>query len=90
MKRTLFVIFLALVISGFAYLGIITAIDKGKQSAIDQTLPAQEQMLGGDRDEHGCIPSAGYIWCDEKQKCLRTFEEPCSDTPSPSDTPSGE
>ena len=23
-------------------------------------------LLGGDRDEHGCIPSAGYIWCEEE------------------------
>lgn len=35
------------------------------------------QMPGGDRDGHGCIPSAGYSWCEEKQKCLREWEEPC-------------
>ncbi len=35
------------------------------------------QMLGGDRDEHGCIPSAGYSWCESKQKCYRPFEEGC-------------
>jgi hypothetical protein len=33
---------------------------------------------GGDRDEHGCIPSAGYAWCEEKQKCLRIWEENCT------------
>lgn len=38
-----------------------------------QTNPA----LGGDRDEHGCIPSAGYSWCEAKQNCLRVWEEPC-------------
>lgn len=37
------------------------------------------QRTGGDVDEHGCIPSAGYSWCEEKQKCLRTWEEPCVD-----------
>jgi hypothetical protein len=36
-----------------------------------------ETPLGGDRDEHGCIPSAGYSWCEAKQKCLRTWEEEC-------------
>ena len=35
-------------------------------------------ILGGDKDEHGCIPSAGYSWCEAKQKCLRTWEENCS------------
>lgn len=34
-------------------------------------------MPGSDRDEHGCIGSAGYTWCEIKQKCLRTWEESC-------------
>ena len=38
-----------------------------------------ENVVGGDKDEHGCIGSAGYTWCQEKQKCLRTWEEPCGD-----------
>jgi len=37
--------------------------------------------LGGDRDEHGCIGSAGYSWCEEKQKCLRVWEEDCISVP---------
>merc|ERR1719359_1134184 len=32
---------------------------------------------GGDRDEHGCIGSAGYVWCESSQKCLRVWEETC-------------
>lgn len=38
---------------------------------------AQKQLVGGDVDEYGCKASAGYSWCEYKQKCLRTFEEPC-------------
>ena len=34
-------------------------------------------IVGNDSDEHGCIGSAGYIWCESKQKCLRTWEEEC-------------
>ena len=42
------------------------------------------QLVGGDADEHGCIGSAGYTWCEEKQKCLRTWEESCiEDTNAP-------
>lgn len=37
----------------------------------------EKELLGGDRDEHGCIGSAGYSWCEEKKKCLRIWEEPC-------------
>jgi len=40
--------------------------------------PEQGQLVGGDRDEHGCIGSAGYTWCENKQKCLRVWEEKCT------------
>jgi hypothetical protein len=33
-----------------------------------------EPMVGGDRDEHGCIGSAGYQWSVVKNKCIRIFE----------------
>ena len=46
-----------------------------KQSAIDQG--ATTTLVGGDRDVHGCIPSAGYSWCEVKNKCLRPWEETC-------------
>ena len=38
---------------------------------------AEEQIVGGDKDEHGCIGSAGYTWCELKQECLRVWEETC-------------
>jgi membrane-bound inhibitor of C-type lysozyme len=34
-------------------------------------------LVGGDKDEHGCLGSAGYSWCALKNKCLRVWEEPC-------------
>lgn len=37
----------------------------------------KQPIMGNDVDTHGCIGSAGYLWCDAKQKCLRTWEEPC-------------
>ena len=43
-----------------------------------------EKPPGSDRDAHGCIASAGYSWCDGKQKCLRQWEEPCESSLSPS------
>jgi len=36
-----------------------------------------QNVVGGDKDEHGCIGSAGYKWCELKQKCLRAWEEKC-------------
>lgn len=35
-------------------------------------------LLGSDKDEHGCIASAGYTWCNEAQDCVRVWETPCS------------
>ena len=29
---------------------------------------------GADRDEHGCINSAGYTWCAKEGKCVRPWE----------------
>jgi hypothetical protein len=37
-------------------------------------------IVGGDKDEHGCIGSAGYSWCAVKNKCLRVWEEKCEAT----------
>lgn len=42
-----------------------------------------QPILGGDKDEHGCIGSAGYSWCEQKQKCLRIWEESCESTTQP-------
>ena len=39
-----------------------------------------QPMPGSDRDSHGCIPSAGYSWCDAKQACIRPWEENCTAT----------
>jgi len=38
-----------------------------------------DQIIGGDQDEHGCYLMAGYSWCEAKQKCLRPWEEGCED-----------
>jgi hypothetical protein len=37
-------------------------------------------VVGGDRDEHGCIPSAGYQWCEKLGKCVRPWELEVGDT----------
>lgn len=41
--------------------------------------PKAANLVGNDKDEHGCIGSAGYTWCEDKQKCLRSWEEECVD-----------
>ena len=44
-------------------------------AAADSTAQAQEApAIGGDRDEHGCIPSAGPSWSQLRQECVQVFE----------------
>ncbi|WP_193101757.1 hypothetical protein [Burkholderia sp. Z1] len=40
----------------------------------DSSAPAAPPMVGGDRDAHGCIGSAGYAWCEQTQQCERPWE----------------
>jgi len=55
-----------------------------EQEKQTKTPEVQEQqtptIVGGDKDAHGCIGSAGYSWCEVKQKCLRSWEEKCEAT----------
>lgn len=39
--------------------------------------------LGGDNDECGCTGSAGYFWCEAKQKCVKMWEKAASEAESP-------
>lgn len=41
-----------------------------------------ERPISGETDEHGCLISSGYTWCESKQKCLRTGEEDCPSEPA--------
>ena len=36
--------------------------------------PTRPPMPGSDRDAHGCIPSAGYSWCEKTARCERPWE----------------
>lgn len=44
------------------------------QQPAEPTAPASAPVVGGDRDAHGCIPSAGYRWCERSARCERPWE----------------
>ncbi len=48
---------------------------KGNDAINNQ--PTDNQLIGGQADDHGCLVAAGYSWCEAKQKCLRPWEEAC-------------
>ncbi|MFA6533311.1 MAG: hypothetical protein WCT22_04940 [Patescibacteria group bacterium] len=53
-------------------------LTKKTSEVFPTTTPSIEKnLIGGDLDEHGCKGSAGYSWCEIKQKCLRVWEEKC-------------
>lgn len=67
-----------------AFLCLLAACQSGQQPENKDETPAKEApaaedttlpVLGGDRDKHGCIPSAGYTWSILKNNCVRLFEE---------------
>ena len=43
-------------------------------AAQEPTATEEAPMVGDDRDEHGCIGSAGYTWSALRGECIQTFE----------------
>jgi hypothetical protein len=58
--------------------GVVDTRDGAEASAIKENVPTVSgdvpRLLGGDKDAHGCIPSAGYTWCEAMTSCIRPFE----------------
>ena len=50
------------------------AADTGRSAAVGGEVPPPQGMPGSDRDEHGCIGSAGYSWCARERTCVRSWE----------------
>jgi len=75
MKRSYILLGIVVLILGAAL--ILRLISPVHKQVIQTSVPEQTTMVGNDRDVHGCIGSAGYTWCELKQKCLRSWEEAC-------------
>jgi hypothetical protein len=79
MKNTptiiLTVIILLLAVAGGVYAYKIWIVPAMNRSNTEDN----GQLIGGQKDEHGCLIAAGYSWCEAKQKCLRFWEEGCDD-----------
>jgi membrane-bound inhibitor of C-type lysozyme len=40
-----------------------------------------QQAVGGQKDGHECLGSAGYSWCEARQNCERPWERYCTAAP---------
>jgi len=67
-----------LAIGGGLYFYKNKKVEKQENNSVASSTVATSTLVGGDRDSHGCIGSAGYSWCEVKNKCLRPWEETCS------------
>lgn len=47
----------------------------GNNKKQDKSKKNDTEIVGADRDEHGCIASAGYTWSELLQDCIRPFEK---------------
>ncbi|GEJ47956.1 hypothetical protein [Chryseobacterium sp. ON_d1] len=50
---------------------LLSAMSLGSLAFAQKSAP----VLGGDRDVHGCISSAGYTYSQLKNNCIKTFNQ---------------
>ncbi len=67
--KTLYIFIIIIILLFGVLAGIIYLNNQADQGNQDN------QIIGGDKDEHDCIGSAGYTWNNTKQECVREWEE---------------
>lgn len=63
---------------GSSYMNIQTSPSSDIEATQEETIQQggyDEPLVGNDKDEHGCIGSAGYVWSESKQACIRPWEQ---------------
>jgi len=55
----------------------VNIVNKQNSNTLDSDIDKNSVLVGDDKDGYGCILSAGYSWCESKEKCLRIWEEDC-------------
>jgi hypothetical protein len=64
-----FIIFFLLFI---IFSNLINLSDTKRESVVVDS--SEDIVIGGQRDEHGCLGSAGYSWSDYTNACIREWE----------------
>lgn len=62
------VIFLLALTTAFASCNNTTKENNSQDSIVNDVL-----SIGGNKDEHGCLPSAGQTWSKIKNDCIQVF-----------------
>lgn len=74
MKKLILPFILFLLVAAIAIVIYRGSVQKKNSLTTDKT------QIGVQKDAHGCIASAGYSWCEAKQKCLQASKESCQNT----------
>merc|ERR1719265_1569729 len=48
---------------------------QGENIACQNLCGSSNVVLAGTKDKHGCIPSAGYTWCESEKACIKPWEK---------------
>ena len=71
-KTTWLIIIVVVIIA--IILAIVLRPNIGTEPQLEED---NQELIGGQTDEYGCLTAAGYTWCEEREKCLRLWEENC-------------
>lgn len=52
--------------------------NEGTQNKKNEIINKQEEKLGEEKDDHSCLISEGYFWCEEKQNCVQDWSKICN------------
>lgn len=65
---------LLLFVTGFSLLSCDIILKNHNDDEAEATTN-KKVVLGNDKDENGCVSSAGYKWSELRKECIRVFEE---------------
>ncbi|MBU4347914.1 hypothetical protein KJ671_00150 [Patescibacteria group bacterium] len=69
MSKKIIFILMSVILLSFFIIAINTYLQQKESRII-----GDEPIIGGERDEHGCLGPAGYRWSDEVNACIRDWE----------------
>ena len=58
----------------FVFLATFIIVSLGGCDSSQNSNSEKTGLTGSDRDEHGCIGSAGYQWCERTSQCERPWK----------------
>jgi hypothetical protein len=65
-----------LILGFFIFISCGSVNNKSKDIEVEVEVEVEfaVEIVGNDRDAHGCIGTAGYTWSQIRQECIRIFE----------------